>query len=408
MGKTLREERDIMMKTKKAKEAGNRLIATALCCSLVGGMVGAGGYATFSKMLSRGGNAVGAINSVVSTLQARCEESKKQSGSVDSSGSSVGKDASQIYDDNVNSTVGITTEIPMEYMGYQTTSASAGSGFIYSEDGYIVTNYHVVKGADKIKVTTYDKNEYDAGLIGYDDTNDIAVLKIDAKGLKPVTIGDSDKLSVGDSVVAIGNPLGELTFSLTSGNVSALDRQVKIQNNSMKLIQTDCAINSGNSGGALFNSNGEVIGSTNAKSSGGFTQASVDNIGFAIPINSVNGIIDSIIEKGYIMKPYIGITGSDLASDYQMGGLFGNNQTSDTAGVVINNVEEGSPAAMGGLKPGDIITKVNDEEISGMVELRSLIQNTAEGDSIKFTVSRDGENVDVDVTPVMHKQDAKP
>ena len=408
MGKTLREERDIMMKTKKAKEAGNRLIATALCCSLVGGMVGAGGYATFSKMLSRGGNAVGAINSVVSTLQARCEESKKQSGSVDSSGSSVGKDASQIYDDNVNSTVGITTEIPMEYMGYQTTSASAGSGFIYSEDGYIVTNYHVVKGADKIKVTTYDKNEYDAGLIGYDDTNDIAVLKIDAKGLKPVTIGDSDKLSVGDSVVAIGNPLGELTFSLTSGNVSALDRQVKIQNNSMKLIQTDCAINSGNSGGALFNSSGEVIGITNAKSSGGFTQASVDNIGFAIPINSVNGIIDSIIEKGYIMKPYIGITGSDLASDYQMGGLFGNNQTSDTAGVVINNVEEGSPAATSGLKPGDIITKVNDEEISGMVELRSLIQNTAEGDSIKFTVSRDGENVDVDVTPVMHKQDAKP
>ena len=408
MGKTLREERDIMMKTKKAKEAGNRLIAIALCCSLVGGMVGAGGYATFSKMLSRGGNAVGAINSVVSTLQARCEESKKQSGSVDLSGSSVGKDASQIYDDNVNSTVGITTEIPMEYMGYQTTSASAGSGFIYSEDGYIVTNYHVVKGADKIKVTTYDKNEYDAGLIGYDDTNDIAVLKIDAKGLKPVTIGDSDKLSVGDSVVAIGNPLGELTFSLTSGNVSALDRQVKIQNNSMKLIQTDCAINSGNSGGALFNSNGEVIGITNAKSSGGFTQASVDNIGFAIPINSVNGIIDSIIEKGYIMKPYIGITGSDLASDYQMGGLFGNNQTSDTAGVVINNVEEGSPAATSGLKPGDIITKVNDEEISGMVELRSLIQNTAEGDSIKFTVSRDGENVDVDVTPVMHKQDAKP
>lgn len=408
MRKTLREERDIMMKTKKAKEAGNKLIATALCCSLVGGMVGAGGYATFSKMLSRDGDAVGAINSVVSTLQARCEENKKQSSSVDLSGSSVGKDASQIYDDNVNSTVGITTEIPMEYMGYQTTSASAGSGFIYSEDGYIVTNYHVVKGADKIKVTTYDKNEYDAGLIGYDDTNDIAVLKIDAKGLKPVTIGDSDKLSVGDSVVAIGNPLGELTFSLTSGNVSALDRQVKIQNNSMKLIQTDCAINSGNSGGALFNSNGEVIGITNAKSSGGFTQASVDNIGFAIPINSVNGIIDSIIEKGYIMKPYIGITGSDLASDYQMGGLFSNNQTSDTAGVVINNVEEGSPAATSGLKPGDIITKVNDEEISGMVELRSLIQNTAEGDSIKLTVSRDGENVDVDVTPVMHKQDAKP
>ena len=264
---------------------------------------------------------------------------------------------------------------------------------------------------------TLDEKEYDAGLIGYDDTNDIAVLKIDATGLTPVTIGDSDQLSVGDGVVAIGNPLGELTFSLTSGSVSALDRQVKIQNNSMNLIQTDCAINSGNSGGALFNANGEVIGITNAKSSGGYTTASVDNIGFAIPINSVNGIIDSIIEKGYIMKPYIGITGSDASGDYQTGGMngdfwsngmIGDFQSNGVSGVVINKVEEGSPADEGGLKEDDIIIKVNDKSISGMTELRSIIQNTAEGDTIKFTVNRDGENVDVEVTPVMHKQDAKP
>ena len=406
-----------MMKTKKTKETGNRIIATALCCSLAGGVVGAGGFAALSKVFSKDGDAVGAVNGVAAAVQAKSEGEQTESSKTQSTASAGEMNASQIYDENVNSTVGITTEIPMEFMGYQTTSASAGSGFIYSEDGYIITNYHVVKGADKIKVTTYDEKEYDAGLIGYDDTNDIAVLKIDATGLTPVTIGDSDQLSVGDGVVAIGNPLGELTFSLTSGSVSALDRQVKIQNNSMNLIQTDCAINSGNSGGALFNENGEVIGITNAKSSGGYTTASVDNIGFAIPINSVNGIIDSIIEKGYIMKPYIGITGSDASGDYQTGGMpgdfwsngmTGDYQSNGVSGVVINKVEEGSPADEGGLKEDDIIIKANDKSISGMTELRSLIQNTAEGDTIKFTVNRDGENVDVEVTPVMHKQDAKP
>ena len=406
-----------MMKTKKTKETGNRIIVTALCCSLAGGVVGAGGFAALSKVFSKDGDAVGAVNGVATAVQAKSEGEQTESSKTQSTASAGEMNASQIYDENVNSTVGITTEIPMEFMGYQTTSASAGSGFIYSEDGYIITNYHVVKGADKIKVTTYDEKEYDAGLIGYDDTNDIAVLKIDATGLTPVTIGDSDQLSVGDGVVAIGNPLGELTFSLTSGSVSALDRQVKIQNNSMNLIQTDCAINSGNSGGALFNANGEVIGITNAKSSGGYTTASVDNIGFAIPINSVNGIIDSIIEKGYIMKPYIGITGSDASGDYQTGGMpgdfwsngmTGDYQSNGMSGVVINKVEEGSPADEGGLKEDDIIIKANDKSISGMTELRSLIQNTAEGDTIKFTVNRDGENVDVEVTPVMHKQDAKP
>ena len=167
----------------------------------------------------------------------------------------------------------------------------------------------------------------------------------------------------------------------------------------MNLIQTDCAINSGNSGGALFNDKGEVIGITNAKSSGSYTSASVDNIGFAIPINSVNDIIDSIIDNGYIMKPYIGITGGDVDSQYQLSGF---------SGVVVSDVEKNSPADQAGIEKNDIITKFNDTKISGMSELRSLIQNTSEDDTIKLTVYRDGSTKEIEVKPVMHKQDARP
>ena len=386
-----------MINAKKTKEKSGKLVATALCCSLIGGITGAGGYAAFSRVNEQNSGTLQAVSSVVSALEKKSDVSETASA-VNLSEGGV-KSASQIYEENVNSTVGITTSISTNYFGYETSAAASGSGFILSEDGYIVTNYHVVKDADTIKVTTYDDTAYDAKLVGYDETNDIAVLKVDATGLKPVTIGDSDQLSVGDDVVAIGNPLGELTFSLTSGTVSALDRKVTIQNNAMNLIQTDCAINSGNSGGALFNDKGEVIGITNAKSSGSYTSASVDNIGFAIPINSVNDIIDSIIDNGYIMKPYIGITGGDVDSQYQLSGF---------SGVVVSDVEKNSPADQAGIEKNDIITKFNDTKISGMSELRSLIQNTSEDDTIKLTVYRDGSTKEIEVKPVMHKQDARP
>ena len=209
--------------------------------------------------------------------------------------------ASQVYKANVNSTVGITTEITTNWWGYQSTSAAAGSGFILTEDGYILTNEHVIEEANSITVAMYDGTKYPATLIGYDVSNDIAVLKIDAKGLTPVTLGNSDALEVGDEVIAIGNPLGELTFSLTKGIVSALNRAVTLSSNvTMNLIQTDAAINSGNSGGALFNMYGEVVGITNAKYSSSSSGASVDNIGFAIPISSVKTIITEIISGGSI------------------------------------------------------------------------------------------------------------
>ena len=300
--------------------------------------------------------------------------------------------AAEVYAANVNSTVGITTQVTTNYWGYTTQSAASGSGFIYSSDGYIITNYHVIESASSIKVTLYDGTSYDAQLIGYDESNDVAVLKIDAKDLTPVTIGDSSNLNVGDSVIAIGNPLGELTFSLTSGAVSALDREVTMSNNvTMELIQTDCAINSGNSGGALFNLYGEVIGITNAKYSGSSgSGASIDNIGFAIPINSVRSIVDSIIEKGYVAKPYIGVMVSDVSDEAISYGT--------PAGAAVASVTEGGPAEKAGLQANDIITAVDGKEISGKSDLSSIIADHAAGDKLTLSVYRQGQTLTVTVT----------
>ena len=246
--------------------------------------------------------------------------------------------------------------------------------------------------SNSITVTAYDGTTYDATLVGYDESNDIAVLKVDATGLTPVTLGDSDNLNVGDSVIAIGNPLGELTFSLTAGAVSALNRQVTLSSNvTMDLIQTDCAINSGNSGGALFNLYGEVIGITNAKySSSSSTEASIDNIGFAIPINQVKSIVESIIEKGYISKPYIGVSVTDVSEETQSYGLPG--------GAAVKSVTENGPAAKAGLQVNDIITAVDGTEITGSDDLVAIVGKAAVGDTLKMTVYRNGETVEIEVT----------
>ena len=209
--------------------------------------------------------------------------------------------------------------------------------------------------------------------------------------LTPVIIGDSDNLNVGDPVVAIGNPLGELTFSLTSGAVSALEREVTFSDgNTMNLIQTDCAINSGNSGGALFNLYGEVIGVTNAKYSGNSASgASIDNIGFAIPINSVLNIINSIIEKGYVIKPYIGVSIADVSAEAQSYGL--------PQGASIRGIETDSPAEEAGLQENDIITHVNGEEISGAADLKKFVTQSAPGDQLKLKVWRNSKTIDVTI-----------
>ena len=296
----------------------------------------------------------------------------------------------EVYAANVNSTVGITTSVTTNFWGYQSTSAASGSGFIISVDGYILTNFHVIEDSDSISVSMYNGDSYDATLIGYDESNDIAVLKIEAEGLAPVILGDSDNLNVGDSVIAIGNPLGELTFTLTSGAISAKDREVTLSSNvTMNLLQTDCAINSGNSGGALFNLYGEVIGVTNAKySSSSSSEASIDNIGFAIPINSIMGIVESIIEKGYISKPYIGISVLDVSEETQQYGI--------PAGAAIQAVTEDSPADQAGLQRGDVITAVDGTAMTGK-ELVSYIRKASVGQEMVFSIYRQGENLEITV-----------
>ena len=298
--------------------------------------------------------------------------------------------ASEIYAANVNSTVGIATSVQYNYYGYDTTAAVAGSGFILTADGYIVTNYHVIEDGSDIKVTTFDNKTYDAEVVGYDAKNDLAVLKIDAEGLTPVILGSSDNLNVGDDVIAIGNPLGELTFSLTKGCVSALNRNVTLNENlQMNLIQTDCAINSGNSGGALFNMYGEVIGITNAKySNNGDSEASIESIGFAIPIDSVRNNINSIIEKGYAENPYIGVY-AETVTDSNGYGV--------DSGIGISDIVPGSPAERAGIKPGDVIAKINNSDVLDVMDLKTYINNAGVGGELELTIIRNGQIVEITV-----------
>ena len=398
---------------KKTRGTAAKIVALALCCSLVGGAAGAGGVFALDRL---GGNNDTKEESTRTDSTIRIGNRDNASIQLTSVDTSNQLTASEIYANNVNSTVGITTSITANYYGYQMEASAAGSGFILTDDGYIVTNYHVVEGANAIQITTYDNESYDAELIGYDESNDIAVLKVDAKNLTPVILGDSDQLNVGDSVVAIGNPLGQLAFSLTSGSVSALNRRISISNVAMNLIQTDCAINSGNSGGALFNSYGEVIGITNAKysSSGASNTAAIENIGFAIPINNVRNIITSIIENGYIEKTYIGVSVRNAQSYSQNENMWGSgngfpvDSDPDIKGVVVCEVDEGGPADKAGVQTGDVITAVNGTEISNYSELGSILSQGKEGDKYTLTINRDGETVEIKVKLGVRQQDALP
>ena len=374
---------DAPKKKKKSGGAG-KLIAVALCCSLIGSALGAG--ITLTLMDREPAEAQPPVSNMLEGIR---QNSVLEVHKIDTSKVMT---PAEVYATNVQSTVGITTAITTNYWGFQTTSAASGSGFILTDDGYVLTNYHVVEGSTSISVAMYDGKNYDAQLIGYDEANDIAVLKIEAENLPAVILGDSDNLNVGDSVVAIGNPLGELTFSLTSGAISALDRQVTMSSGTtMNLMQTDCAINSGNSGGALFNLYGEVIGITNAKySSSSSSEASIDNIGFAIPLNNVKKIVESLIKNGYISKPYIGVSVADVSEETQSYGL--------PKGAAVRSVVADSPAEAAGLQTNDIITAVDGKEITSSNDLVSTIGEAEIGQVLKLTVYRKGVTIEIELT----------
>ena len=371
-------------KSEKPPRRRAKVIALVLCCTILGMAAGFGGGYLGASAAAKSRQA-----SPTMVYEGVRETQPIDITRVDTSELMT---PAEVYAQNVNSTVGIRTSITStNFWGYQTTSAASGSGFIISSDGYILTNFHVIESSNSVTVTTYDGTEYDAEIIGYDQSMDIAVLKIDAKELVPVVLGRSETLNVGDDVIAIGNPLGELTFSLTRGVVSALDRQVTLSGNvTMELIQTDCAINSGNSGGALFNMYGEVVGITNAKYSSSSSGASIDNIGFAIPVDDIRDIVDSIITNGYIVKPYIGVSVSTVSNEATGYGLPG--------GASVQQIAEGSPAEKAGLQVNDIITAVNGTEISSSGELVEIVGNCAPGDELTLSVYRQGETLELTLT----------
>ncbi len=376
----------------KKNRTRNKITAIALACTILGGIGGAGlASAIGQTSASADGLPPTVIHLASPEHNAVLLETVSTSQLTDA----------DIYAQNVNSTVGVTTSITTNYWGYTTEAAASGSGFIVSSDGYILTNYHVVEDSNSIKISLYDNRSFPAELIGYDESNDIAVLKIDATDLTPVVLGDSSALRVGDHVVAIGNPLGELTFSLTQGAVSALGREVTFSNGTrMALIQTDAAINSGNSGGALFNSYGEVIGITNAKYGGSSSSASVDNLGFAIPINSVKNIVTSIIEKGMIEKPYIGVSILTVSENVQAYGL--------PAGVSIQEIVDDSPAAEAGLHLNDIITEADGNTIITASDLTTYVSSLAPGAEMTLKVYREGSYTEITVKVGVKQSTALP
>ena len=369
---------------KRKKGHALKIVALAVCCGVLGGLCGVGGTMLTLQMLA--GVKQTPVEYISGMLQGQREDTVIKIEDIDTSKLMT---AAEVYAANVNSTVAITASATgTGYWGNQTTSSSAGSGFILSHDGYVLTNYHVVEGMSKIFVTLYDKRQLPATLIGYDESNDIAVLKVKGENLTPVVMGDSDNLNVGDGVVAIGNPLGQLSFTLTAGLISAKDRVVTMQSGAtMTLLQTDCPINSGNSGGALFNMYGEVIGITNAKySSSGLGEASIDNIGFAIPMNRVKEIVFSIIEKGAVVKPFVGISVQDVTAQMQIWGL--------PKGALITAVTAGSPAEQYGLRVDDIITHMNGAAVESAT-LVSMVGACKPGDNVEFTVYRGGQTIQI-------------
>ena len=266
------------------------------------------------------------------------------------------------------------------------TSEGAGSGVIVKSNGYIVTNYHVIDGATTIVVRLHSGKNYSASIVGYDEQTDIAVLKIDATKLNAVTIGRSSKLSVGDLAVVIGNPLGKLGGTVTAGIISAKDRKIELENRTRTLIQTDASINEGNSGGALFNSKGELVGIVVAKGSG----TGIEGLGFAIPIDAVASSIDDIIEHGTITgKPMAGISIYD-------GDVKDKTTGKSTAAVLIAEVN-GSNAKAAGLKKGDQIISVDNEKVSTAEGVISAIQSHRIGETVKLGIIRDGKEMTISV-----------
>lgn len=300
-------------------------------------------------------------------------------------------DVSDIVEKCKDSVVEITTESASSGNSIfgQYVSQGAGSGVIISKDGYIVTNNHVVSGATSLKVTTTDGTEYDASVVGNDSQTDLAVIKVDANNLQAVTLGDSDILQVGDPAIAIGNPLGELGGTVTTGIISATDRQITIDDETMTLLQTDAAINPGNSGGGLFNADGNLIGIVNAKES----STGIEGLGFAIPITPAQDIITELMQNGSVTsRPALNVSLYDYTSNNQ--GQYSKYED----GCYIVQIVKNGAADKAGLKQNDRILSFDSEQIQSTSDVKNVLKKHKIGDTIKMVVERDSKKITVEIT----------
>lgn len=375
-----RARRPRTARTPEQKRLITRIACLCLVCALLGGL----GGGAVAGLINRSGKSAGSSASGSSgTLVTQPVSSDPSS-------------ASAIYSQACKQVVAITTEVTYtNYFGQTSSQASCGSGFFITEDGYVLTNYHVISTAHQygyaVSVLTYDGTTYQATIVGVDKDNDIALLKIDATGMTPVTFGDSDSMSVGDTVYAVGNPLGELEFTMTSGMISALDRTITTSDGTdsgINMFQIDAAVNAGNSGGPVYNTSGQVIGIVTAK----YSSSGVEGLGFAIPVNDAVAIANDLMKNGTVTdRAQLGITLQTIpdsaAQYYNM-----------PDGAYVNAVNSGSCAEKAGLKAGDIITAIDDTAVSSGDALRSALRGYSAGESATLTVSRSGETLKLTVT----------
>ena len=375
---------------KKAGKVFKRIMATVLAIAVIAGSCTVSSFLT-ARYLNNQHDAL-LQQYVDQKFQAALDalQNPSSGGSTNVIVTVDGLSASEIYERNIQSVVAVNCTISGG-AGQTTPKSSAGSGFIISEDGFIVTNYHVVEGATSVTVILANGKKYSCQVRGYDATNDVAVLKAEATNLMPVTIGRSSETKVGDPVVAIGNALGTLSFSLTVGNISGVDRKITTDGSILNMLQTDAAINSGNSGGPLFNAKGEVIGITTAKYSGTTSSgASIEGISFAIPMDDVASLISDLKEHGYVTGAYLGVTVSDVDPAAQAYGV--------PAGAYVHEVVEGFCAKRAGIQPGDIIIELGGYEVTSLNSLTKALRNFKGGDLSTVRVWRGGKVVVLSIT----------
>ncbi len=387
-------ERPVKEPKPRGKRRSGAIVGTvclSLVCALLGG--GAAGH-----VLS------GRIDDLEAELQDLRETQKVQAAvssalpvSTATPATAVSMSGGDIYEQACLQVVGISSELTYtNIFGMTSSSPVVGSGFVISEDGYILTNYHVIEQADSsssdIHVIFRDGTQFDASVVGKEnDGSDVAVLKIDAVGLTPASLGNSDEMCVGDNVYVVGNPLGELEFSQTQGHVSALDRLITTDSaaNPINMFQIDAAVNHGNSGGPVYNSQGQVIGIVTAK----YSDTGVEGLGFAIPINEAASIAGDLITKGYVTgKAYLGVE-IDKRYNSMYSQYYGM-----PLGAYVDSVTRGGCAARAGLQPGDIITMLGGEEVSSYEELRTALRQFSAGDTAQVNFYRAGESLSASVT----------